>query len=43
MKKAREDTVKRAYVEVDRIKELIDEKDEWALTTIVKNRLIMWT
>ena len=46
LKKERETKMrecKLAYDEVERIEELINEKDEWALTTIVKNRLILWT
>ena len=40
---ARENNIKEAYDEVHRIEKLINEKDEWALTTIVKNRLTLWT
>ena len=43
LKKEREDNIRKAYARVDHIEKLIIELDEWALTTIVKNRFSMWT
>lgn len=34
---------KDAYAEVHRLEELIEERDTWALTTIIKYRAYLWT